>query len=1397
MTELSPIGAADPGGARVTCGDGEIPQLVVGNAEITSVLDATGFHPAMSGSQQFPITHRRTAARIRMSGVSGAQRVQMIRFAIETLRETNGHHEFERLCLGLARRRIASNLIPATGPVGSGGDQGRDAESHWTNLPAGSDSLVSPDKVVLACTIRKSGVTAKIREDLASICGQGDAVHRVVYFTATGVPVGKRHELQAHARQALGVELEIWDAAAIAETLSDPDLFDLAAEFLHLPVQRQASLSWLMPTPDTRGAVARPELVEAIVDTVSSKATVVGIDGAGGFGKTTLATQVCRNAEVREQFSDRLLWLTLGQQVAGVAVATAISDLIEYLTGHRPAYSDPTLAGAHLAEVLGERKCLLVLDDVWHADQLAPFLFGAPNCTRLITTRIAAAIPAGAARVRVDPFTPEQAGAVLGRGMQLDRNALVELTDRAGRWPILCGLINANLRRRIARGETAQAAVQWVGATLDHGGPAALDPANSSARGKAIAATITASLTMLAEVAPHALERFQELGVFPTDTDIPLTTLTDYWCETGEVDRFEADRLCHLFADANLVETFRLDTAVIRLHDVVAEYLEHAIRRRAQELHAALLDGHRKALPDSPELPTAWWRLPGSDQYLWRHLAFHLGQAGRTDELASVLHDLRWPSVKIHRLGPDSVVADAALLPDDVQALALTRLLRSMGHRYRADDSMVTTIATFAAYATGDPVLGAAARTLIDRIDAPHLRPTALPLPDQPHPALSRVLSRDSDRVRALVMAPDGTWLASTAAGSPIRVWDTNGWAELCSIPDPGAVALVAGPDSKWLASGGIDGLVRVWSWPDGTLLRTLTGFTSVVDTLLVTPGARCLAAVDRYGDYKIWYLDEELGDQVASVDTEDEDHFAYGQLGRRVTEPISEEEYFVYITATSPDMSWMATVCRFDLWLWDPATERLLCILAQLDDSDDVSALAAAPDGSLLAAAMTDATVRLWKTPTGNELASFGGHSEGVSALAFGPDGSWLACGTGNKWDHHHGGEIRIWSIADRTLSNVLPGHSGAIQSLVPAPDGSWLASSSVDGTVRIWDLAGEHATTRRPGHATTVTALTMAPDGSWAASGDVDGSIRLWNTTDGSERAVIDGHDQSVVCFAVAPDGSWLASAAVDGSVRLWNTVDGARRAVLKRTGDRVRHLVATPDGARLAASTGSDRLWLWDVHRGKLVVWPHKVDFEMHELVVAPDGSWLAGFGSKRGYNERGKFIALWRPSDGVLMSMVPAHTDDIICTAASTPDSLQLVIAGEDTHLRFYKIADGTWESITVEDMGFVHTVVFAPGGAQLVTIDSDSFAQMWNFADRVVYPLPHMDEEVTGVAIAPDGSWMMTVGDLGCVRLFDPEAAVWASLRLDSRLEHCVINPARPQVVVAGSNHVYFLDVSAN
>lgn len=163
-----------------------------------------------------------------------------IRFELDCLGQTNGHHAFEQLCLGIARRRITTNLMPATGPVSSGGDQARDAESYWSNigveLPGTSlfASRVSTERVVMACTIQRRGLAAKVRSDVTALGGQG-GVDRVIYFITGPLPVARRHVLQAEALAKHQIQLDIWDINAVSSELKEPDLFYLAVTHLHLP----------------------------------------------------------------------------------------------------------------------------------------------------------------------------------------------------------------------------------------------------------------------------------------------------------------------------------------------------------------------------------------------------------------------------------------------------------------------------------------------------------------------------------------------------------------------------------------------------------------------------------------------------------------------------------------------------------------------------------------------------------------------------------------------------------------------------------------------------------------------------------------------------------------------------------------------------------------------------------------------------------------------------------------------------------------------------------------------------------------------------------------------------------------------------------------------------------
>ncbi len=167
------------------------------------------------------------------------QLAAIIRYHLGELSSRNAHHEFEHLSRYLARARVYSNILSATGPVGAGGDQGRDFETFESNLTLPAISTfkdrVSEGIVAFACSL-KSDIEPKIREDVRSILA-GGPVDEIIYFCESKVPVARRHKLQAWAKSEHQLKLQIFDGVAIAEMLADRDVFWIAQEFLHLPAE--------------------------------------------------------------------------------------------------------------------------------------------------------------------------------------------------------------------------------------------------------------------------------------------------------------------------------------------------------------------------------------------------------------------------------------------------------------------------------------------------------------------------------------------------------------------------------------------------------------------------------------------------------------------------------------------------------------------------------------------------------------------------------------------------------------------------------------------------------------------------------------------------------------------------------------------------------------------------------------------------------------------------------------------------------------------------------------------------------------------------------------------------------------------------------------------------------
>lgn len=173
-----------------------------------------------------------------------------IQFRLSELASRNEHHRFEEIATRIARKRISSNILIATGPVTSGGDQQRDAETYTTRIPdelphsAGFSASASITPVVVACTVQREKLKNKVLDDLAGICEEGaDPVSHVAFFSVHAISEGITHDLKKTARETYYVTLDIFCGADIATFLAEPDLVWVARHYLDLP-------SSMVPPPE-------------------------------------------------------------------------------------------------------------------------------------------------------------------------------------------------------------------------------------------------------------------------------------------------------------------------------------------------------------------------------------------------------------------------------------------------------------------------------------------------------------------------------------------------------------------------------------------------------------------------------------------------------------------------------------------------------------------------------------------------------------------------------------------------------------------------------------------------------------------------------------------------------------------------------------------------------------------------------------------------------------------------------------------------------------------------------------------------------------------------------------------------------------------------------------------
>ncbi len=642
------------------------------------------------------------------------------------------------------------------------------------------------------------------------------------------------------------------------------------------PGRRQGTR--LLGVPLVAGWVDRGELADLVAAlTASGGATVAlttGLTGAGGFGKTTLAAKACQDQRVLDWFRGGIVWITVGRDTNGAALAAKISEVIADLGASGPAFTSLEHAASALTAALaGRGRTLLVADDVWTAAQLRPFAVAGQSYRLLVTTRRPAVLHGIPARqITVDALPTGAARRLLTRDMTVPMAPRLEgeLVALTGGWSLLLSLVNRRLADDVQRRAGIDAAAELAVRRLRQGGPTALDVADSGMREDAVAATVGYSLEPL-DVADR--QRFLELGIFAEDAEVPVAVAAMLWQETTGLGEAASHSLCDRLDGLSLLAlAWAGPVRVIVVHDVIRDYARHQLGPAGQLVaHTALVAAARQVT----KLPTAdgtalgggrglsvedggtqWWRLPRTADhgYLWQYLTYHLRAAGLDAELDQACTDLRFLAVKLESSGPAAVETDLARSASPL-AGRLRRIIAQdadLLSPLQPSGALTTTLTT---RLSGTPELAGQMPALRSCLHVWTAWP-AWPAPDLPPHTLLRTITGHIGAVSAVAIAPDGTWLATASDDGTARTWNADGTPRTTLTGHTGAVSAVAiAPDGTWLATASDDGTARTWN-ADGTPRATLTGHTGAVNAVAIAPDGTWLATASDDGTARTWNTD-------------------------------------------------------------------------------------------------------------------------------------------------------------------------------------------------------------------------------------------------------------------------------------------------------------------------------------------------------------------------------------------------------------------------------------------------------------------------------------------------------------------------------------------------------------